>query len=219
MNISSGPIFWWLPITKYELRSREVYLPAGVEWTDAWTGKKIEGGQVITANAPIEHIPVYIRGDKPALLEHFRNLYEAAKVVPGLIEAESLKVLSVSRGRVEPQDMAPFGNHWSDDSQMVWWGGLSKGDQLVLDVPVDKAGSYELQLHLSKAEDYGIFSFQLDDGPESEAIDLFAPKLQPPMLFKLKPATLTRGNHRLKIFYHGKNPDSRNSLIGIDYLA
>jgi len=37
---------------------------------------------------------------------------------------------------------------------------------------------------LSKAEDYGIFSFQLDDGPESEAIDLFSAKLQPPMVFK-----------------------------------
>jgi len=36
--------------------------------------------------------------------------------------------------------MTPFGNHWSDDSQMVWWGGLCKGDQLVLEVPVEKAG-------------------------------------------------------------------------------
>jgi len=88
----------------------------------------------------------------------------------------------------------------------------------VLKVPVDKAGSYELQLHLSKAEDYGIFSFQLDDGPESEAIDLFQPRLQPPVVFKLKPAMLTQGNHRLRILYHGKNPNSRNSLIGIDYL-
>ena len=123
----------------------------------------------------------------------FTTRSASPKKVAGAIEAESLKVQSVSRGRVEPQDMAPFGNHWSDDSQMVWWGGLDQGDQLVLEVPVDKAGSYELQLHLSKAEDYGIFSFQLDDGPESEAIDLFEPKLQPPMLFKLKPATLTQG--------------------------
>jgi alpha-D-xyloside xylohydrolase len=214
-----GPDFLVAPITKYEMRSREVYLPAGVEWTDAWTGKKIHGGQAITADAPIEHIPVYIRGDKPALRAHFRDLYELPKVVPGVIEAESLKVQSVSRGRVEPQNMTPFGNHWSDDSQMVWWGGLSKGDQLVLEVPVDKAGSHELQLHLSKAEDYGIFSFQLDDGPASEAIDLFAPKLQPPMLFRLKSAMLTRGNHRLKILYLGQNPRSRNSLIGMDYLV
>lgn len=87
-----------------------------------------------------------------------------------------------------------------------------------LDVPVDKAGTYQLELHLSKAEDYGIFSFQLDDGPESETIDFFTPKLQPPMLLKLKPVTLAQGNHRLKILYHGKNPASSNSLIGMDCL-
>ena len=214
-----GPDLLVAPVTKYELRRREVYLPAGAEWTDAWTGKKLPGGQVITADAPTEHIPVYIRGDKPALLAHFRGLYEALVVVPGVIEAESLKVQSVSRGRVEPQNMTPFGDQWSDDSQLVWWGGLTKGDQLVLEVPVDKAGSYELELHLSKAEDYGIFSFQLDDGPVSEAIDLFQPRLQPPVVFKLKPAMLTQGQHLLKILYQGKHPDSRNSLIGIDYVV
>ena len=63
------------PITKYEARSREVYLPTGTEWTDAWTGKKLKGGQTIKAAAPIEHIPVYIRGDKPKLLECFKGLY------------------------------------------------------------------------------------------------------------------------------------------------
>jgi hypothetical protein len=141
-----------------------------------------------------------------------------AKVVAGAIEAEFLKVQFNSRSRVEPQEMSPYGNHWSGGSQMVWWGGLSKGDQLVLEVPVDKAGSYELELHLSKAEDYGIFSFQLADGPASQETDLFDPRLQPPMLLKLKPAKLTRGNHLLKILYHGKNPSSSNSLIGIDCL-
>jgi len=88
----------------------------------------------------------------------------------------------------------------------------------VLKVPVDKVGTYALELRLSKAQDYGMFSFQLDDGPASAAIDLFDPKLQPPMLFKLKPAKLTQGKHLLKIRYHGKNPNSSNSLIGIDYL-
>ena len=64
------------PITKYEARSREVYLPSGPEWTDAWTGKKFKGGQVIKAAAPIKHIPVYVRGDKPKLLKCFKGLYE-----------------------------------------------------------------------------------------------------------------------------------------------
>jgi alpha-D-xyloside xylohydrolase len=64
------------PIVKYEARSRDVYLPAGTDWTDAWTGKKVAGGQLIKADAPIERIPVYIRGENSALLKAFQNLYE-----------------------------------------------------------------------------------------------------------------------------------------------
>lgn len=63
------------PVTKYQARSRRVYLPAGTEWTDAWTGKKLSGGQTVEADAPIKHIPVYIRGDNPDLLKHFKGLY------------------------------------------------------------------------------------------------------------------------------------------------
>jgi alpha-D-xyloside xylohydrolase len=64
------------PITRYEVRSREVYLPAGIEWIDAWTAKRLQGGQAVKADAPIEHIPVYVRGNKPELLNLFTGLYE-----------------------------------------------------------------------------------------------------------------------------------------------
>jgi alpha-D-xyloside xylohydrolase len=59
------------PITKFEQRARAVYLPAGTDWTDAWTGKQLKGGQTIQAEAPLERIPVYIRGHQPALLKLF----------------------------------------------------------------------------------------------------------------------------------------------------
>ena len=66
-----GPDLLVAPVTRYGLRSREVYLPAGTEWTDAWTGKKLSGGQAVAADAPIERIPVYIRGEHAALLKVF----------------------------------------------------------------------------------------------------------------------------------------------------
>jgi alpha-D-xyloside xylohydrolase len=47
---------------EYGARKRKVYLPAGTTWTDAWTDKKISGGQWIEADAPLERIPVYLRG-------------------------------------------------------------------------------------------------------------------------------------------------------------
>jgi alpha-D-xyloside xylohydrolase len=70
-----GPDLLVAPVTEYEARSRKVYLPAGTDWTDAWTGAKLPGGQTVEADAPIEHIPVYVRGDNAGLLELFKNLY------------------------------------------------------------------------------------------------------------------------------------------------
>ncbi len=61
------------PITAYGSRRREVYLPAGADWTDVWSGDRVSGGNRIVADAPIEHIPVYVRGNNPALAELFRG--------------------------------------------------------------------------------------------------------------------------------------------------
>lgn len=43
------------------IKSREVYLPKGSNWTDFWTGEQITGGQTITKNTPIDIIPFYIK--------------------------------------------------------------------------------------------------------------------------------------------------------------
>ncbi|GCF08917.1 glycoside hydrolase family 31 protein [Dictyobacter arantiisoli] len=51
------------PVLFEGARSREVYLPAGTTWTDAWSGESYAGGQRITAAAPLERIPVYLRAD------------------------------------------------------------------------------------------------------------------------------------------------------------
>lgn len=42
-------------------KTRQVYLPAGTGWYDFWTEQYYEGGQVITAAAPIDIIPVYVK--------------------------------------------------------------------------------------------------------------------------------------------------------------
>ncbi|MGH7951416.1 MAG: hypothetical protein ACREFE_05800 [Limisphaerales bacterium] len=38
-----------------------MYLPADANWTDAWSGKKLKGGQTIVADAPLEKIPLYLK--------------------------------------------------------------------------------------------------------------------------------------------------------------
>jgi alpha-D-xyloside xylohydrolase len=49
------------PVVTEGATEREVYLPAGANWRDAWTGALVPGGQWLTAAAPLEIIPVYVR--------------------------------------------------------------------------------------------------------------------------------------------------------------
>ena len=49
------------PIVKPDVTSRLVYLPKGV-WYDFWTNKKYAGGTMIRAEAPLETVPMFVRG-------------------------------------------------------------------------------------------------------------------------------------------------------------
>ncbi len=56
-----GPDLLVAPVVTEGARERAVYLPAGAQWTDAWTGVVLPGGQTIVAAAPLERIPLYLR--------------------------------------------------------------------------------------------------------------------------------------------------------------
>jgi alpha-glucosidase len=49
------------PVMKPDVASRLVYLPKGV-WYDYWTGKQHQGGRVIRVEAPLETVPMFVRG-------------------------------------------------------------------------------------------------------------------------------------------------------------
>jgi alpha-D-xyloside xylohydrolase len=57
-----GPALLICPVTQARASARSVYLPAGSEWYDFWTGKKYDGGQAVIAAAPIETMPIFVRG-------------------------------------------------------------------------------------------------------------------------------------------------------------
>ncbi len=48
------------PVVKPDVMRRLVYLPKGI-WYDYWTNKKFEGGTMISADAPLETVPVFVR--------------------------------------------------------------------------------------------------------------------------------------------------------------
>jgi alpha-D-xyloside xylohydrolase len=56
-----GPSLLVAPVAWYLAREREVYLPAGSRWTDAWTGTTTDGGVTVRADAPLDRIPLYLR--------------------------------------------------------------------------------------------------------------------------------------------------------------
>lgn len=56
-----GPEVLVAPVLYEGAREREVYLPAGTSWMDAWSGQVFAGGQWVRAAAPLERIPVYLR--------------------------------------------------------------------------------------------------------------------------------------------------------------
>jgi alpha-D-xyloside xylohydrolase len=57
-----GPDLLVAPVLEQHASGRSLYLPAGTEWTDAWTGAREPGGAVVTASAPLERIPLFLRG-------------------------------------------------------------------------------------------------------------------------------------------------------------
>ncbi len=65
-----GPQLLIAPITSYQQRSREVYLPGVGPWYDLWTGKQAPGpnapaieakGAYVQADAAYDSLPVYVR--------------------------------------------------------------------------------------------------------------------------------------------------------------
>ena len=48
------------PVTA-SVDKKNVYLPAGTDWVDFWTGEKFKGGQEISKDAPLDIIPLFIK--------------------------------------------------------------------------------------------------------------------------------------------------------------
>ena len=56
-----GDAFLVAPVLAPGQHERDVYLPAG-EWYDFWTGQRHQGGQTVTVEAPLDVLPLFVRG-------------------------------------------------------------------------------------------------------------------------------------------------------------
>ncbi len=138
--------------------------------------------------------------------------------VPGLLEAEEMKVLGKTGGNAETQEMSFPGGHWSEDAQL-WWTRGKPGDKLELALPVAKAGTQKIVLQMTKARDYGIVQISLDGKKLGEPIDLFNPDVVPLGPVTFGPVDLSAGEHKLTFEIVGANEKAVKAyMVGIDYV-
>lgn len=84
-----GPAFLVAPITEQGATSREVYLPAGADWYNWWTGERVKGGKTVTVPAPIDTIPLFVRAGSIVPLgsavesTHEKQTIAKVRVFPG----------------------------------------------------------------------------------------------------------------------------------------
>lgn len=140
--------------------------------------------------------------------------------VAGALEGEALKVQSLSRGNAGSQPMGAFTlSKWSGNSQL-WWTGGKPQDRLLLEIPVENAGEYDLFAVMTKAIDYGIVRISIDDHPATEPIDCFNNGVVTTPVISLGQHTLTAGLHRVTVEITGANPKAvKGYMFGLDYLA
>jgi hypothetical protein len=135
------------------------------------------------------------------------------KVIAGTVEGETMKVLRKTGGDLSVQ--TDF--RWSGEKQL-WWHNGKAGDVIDLELPVVKAGKYRLVMHNTRALDYGIFRFALDDVPLGEPIDLYSPD-NVVRLVTLGERKLAAGPHRFRIEILGANPRSKpDRMLGLDFV-
>lgn len=113
------------PVIEPGATARAVYLPAGTEWVDFWTGARHAGGAKITVAAPIGRIPVHVAAG--TILPLGGPVQFADQAPEGPIE---LRVYRGADGRFTLYDDAGDGQGWRRGERATI--------ELVLD---DKAGT------------------------------------------------------------------------------
>jgi alpha-D-xyloside xylohydrolase len=123
-----GPALLINPVTTEGAMQRTVYLPAGSDWVDFWTGKRVSGGQNISAEAPLDRIPIYA---KAGSIVAFGPTAESASAKPDPID---LRIYTGADGNFNlyedegdsydyehgAHSIIPI--HWNDQAQVLTIG-------------------------------------------------------------------------------------------------
>jgi alpha-D-xyloside xylohydrolase len=126
-----GPAFLVAPVTDQGVTSREVYLPAGTDWYNFWTNKRVKGGQTITVDAPIDTIPLFVRAGSivplgvPVENTHQLQAISQVRVYPGADGSFTLFSDDGTTYAYEKGVGSITRLHWDDAKQMLTHDGAA----------------------------------------------------------------------------------------------
>jgi alpha-D-xyloside xylohydrolase len=126
-----GPAFLVAPVTEQGATSRKVYLPAGADWYNYWTNERIKGGQTITASAPIDTIPLFVRaGSIVSLGSEVESTHEEQSIAKVLIYpgADANFTLFFDDGITNAYEKGAghvTGLHWNEATHQLTHDGAS----------------------------------------------------------------------------------------------
>jgi alpha-glucosidase/alpha-D-xyloside xylohydrolase len=138
-----GPAFLVAPVSEQGATSRSVYLPAGCDWYNYWTNERIKGGQTITAAAPIDTIPLFVRAGSivplgtPVLSTQQPQAIASVRVYPGANADFTLFTDDGTTYAYEKNAGSVTKLHWDESKHQLRhegvaaWSGL---DSAVVDV-------------------------------------------------------------------------------------
>lgn len=142
-------------------------------------------------------------------------------LVAGAIEGEYLKVLhkpKVKSGwNINVNDLAWTEQPFSNSTYLAWSMGEA-GDHLVLAVPVQASGRYDIMAQFVKGKPMGIFQFYWNGTKLGEPYDGYSGEWMPSGEIKFGTLDLPAGENKLDIEITGSNKSSSGRVVGLDYL-
>jgi len=140
-----------------DAKSRPVYLPAGANWYDFYTGQTYTGGQTIQAEAPIDRLPLFVRAGSilpmGPVRQHVNDLSEAPvelHIYTGDDGSFELYEDEGDRYNYEDGAFSTIDIHWQNTE-----GQLTLGARKGQYVGMLEQRTFEIVLHDAGALQYG----------------------------------------------------------------
>jgi hypothetical protein len=140
--------------------------------------------------------------------------------VEGCQEGENLEVLELTGGRTENQDLAGFEQKFSSERHLWWMDNPRPGDKLTVAFDSPDAGRKNIEVNLTKANDYAIVQLYINGKKAGEPIDLFNQRVVPTGPIDLGAFDLVKGKgNKLTVEIVGANDRAVKSyMFGLDYI-